>query len=677
MPGISSLGIGSGLDLSGLVQKLVAAEAQPRTLEFDRREANIQAELSALGVFKSALSDFKVAQQGLLSFGALPNVSAESGDANLYTATAGENAQVGQHSIEVQRLAASQRLASKAFSSASELVGSGTLTFRFGTYDSGTNTFTPNSGKSVQTVVIDPANNTVSAIRDAVNTANIGVRASIVDDGTGQRLVFSSLATGAENSLEITVSNDLDGNDQDDTGLSQLAYDPSAAGVDSGKNLTETVAAKDALLVVDGLSVTRPENTVEGVIQGVTLELKSASPGSTTNLTIKQDPEKTSSLVNQFVENFNKLITSLDQLSHYNSETRQAGPLFGSSAVRSIESKIRNILSNGVAGLSGGVVSLADIGIRTQSDGTLKLDSAKLAAALAADPNAVARLFSSSGQVTDSLLRFSGSQDASIPGQYSIEITQLATRGAYSGAPLGSFPVTVDNSNDHLSIRVDGVDSGPIALTQGSYNSGKEIAAELQNRINSDAALAAAGVSVRVAFQSGRLEITSDRYGSASSVEITEIGTGSSSSLGISLGAGTSGVDVAGSINGVQAEGSGQTLKGTGNAAGLSIDVLGGALGDRGNLSFSRGVSAQFDALVARFLDKDSTVDSRISRLQHNISDIEEQRLRLNRQLTSYQDRLTSQFTALDNLLGQLQATSNFLTQQLSNLPGFGKSISQ
>ncbi|MGH8548771.1 MAG: flagellar filament capping protein FliD [Methylococcales bacterium] len=673
MPGISSLGIGSGLDLSGLVQKLVAAEAQSTSARFDRREANFQSELSALGLFKSALSDFKSAQQELLSIGDFQTISAESGDSSLYTVKADTDARIGQHSIEIQSLARSQKLASKAFSSNTDIVGSGTLTFRFGSYDSGSNTFSANSQKAIQTVNIDPANNTLAGIRDAVNNAEIGVRASIVDDGTGHRLVFSSVDTGVENSFEITVGSDLDGNDQDDAGLSQLAYDPVAAGSGSGKNLTETVAAKDAQLVVDGLTITRSENTIEGVIEGITLELKSAAPGNTTDLTITNESGTVTNKVKQFVDNFNTLISSLGNLNHYNAETGQAGPLFGDSSARGVESKVRNILTNAVTGLTGGVVALADIGITTQKDGTLKLDSSKLQAAVDANPDAVARLFSESGQVPDSLLRFSGSENNSIPGKYAINVTQLATQGAYSGTAVSGFPLTVDSTNDTLGIKVDGVDSATIQLGQGSYNTGDELATELQRKINSDSALVAAGVRVSVTIQSGRFQISSDRYGSASSVEITSVGTASAATLGLSAAAGTAGADVVGTIGGLPASGSGQTLTGTGSASGLSIEVSGGALGDRGDLSFARGVSAKLVNLIDGILESDSVIDSRTNNLNDRIKDLGDQRVEQSRRLSSYQARLVSQFTALDTLISQLQTTNTFLTQQLSNLPGFGR----
>jgi flagellar hook-associated protein 2 len=672
MPGLSSLGIGSGLDLSGLVQKLVAAEGQAKSSRIDRREAEFRTELSAFGIFKSALSEFKTAQQELLSIGKFQTISAESGDSDRYSVVAGEDAQVGRHSVEIQSLARSQKLASKAFANDTTAVGSGSLTFRFGRYDSGTNTFTANLQGTVQVVTIDPANNTLSGIRDAVNQANIGVRASIVDDGTGQRLVFSSVATGAENGLEITVGDDLDGNNLDDAGLSQLAYDPTAAGSGSGKNLNETVAAEDAVLVVDGLTITRAENTVEGVIDGVTLDLKKAAPGTVTDLTITKDTGAVTNKVSQFVEHFNTLIGTLNKLGRYNAETKEAGPLLGDSSVRGIEKKIRGILTEAVVGLNGRAVSLAAIGITTQVDGTLKLDGSKLQAAVDADPDAVARIFSESGAVTDSLIRYTGSDKGSIPGVYAIEISQLATQGVLAGAAAGGFPLTIDNANDTLSIKVDGVDSATIHLTQGLYNSADELVAELQNRINGDTALAAAGAKVTVSFQTGRFEITSSRFGSASAVEITGVGTNAQSTLGLTVGAGTNGVDVSGTINGTQAIGSGQTLTGTGDATGLSVDVLGGALGYRGDLSFARGVAAKLDVLIDSFLDGDSVIDSRIGSLNDQISDIGKQRAELGRRLQALEARLVSQFTALDTLLGQLQQTGSFLTQQLSNLPGFG-----
>ena len=207
------------------------------------------------------------------------------------------------------------------------------MTFRFGDYDNGSNTFTPNVDKTEQSVTIDASNNSLRGIRDAVNNAEIGVTVSIVDDGSGKRLVFSSDNSGVDNSLEITVSEDPADNDFDNSGLSQLAYDPTGS-LGNGRNLSETVAAQDALLEIDGLSITRSSNTVSGVIDGVTLELKSEDVDTTATLTISSDNSVINRKVGDFVGSFNALQSTFKNLTQVNPDTGTAGELLGDSFLR-------------------------------------------------------------------------------------------------------------------------------------------------------------------------------------------------------------------------------------------------------------------------------------------------------------------------------------------------------
>lgn len=669
MLSISSPGIASGLDVVGLVNQLVAAEGQPAILRLDRKEANLTAEVSALGTLKSAVFDFQQAQNSLKDISAFQSNSAKSGRQDLFSVTADTEAVASGYNVEVTSLAQSEKLASKAFQNTTDEIGTGALTFRFGTYDSDANSFTANPDKSSHSIIIDSANNTLQGIRDAVNEGEIGVTASIINDGTGNRLVFSSVDTGAANGLQITVSGDSVGDNIDDTGLSQLAYDPTAAGVGSGKNLSQNVVAKDAVIVVDGITVTRSSNTLTGVIEGVTLNLIAEEPGTVTTLTVENDNDSISTAVSQFVDSFNTLKQTLDSLTGYDAETGVSGVLLGDATARSIESQIQRVLGVTIDGLSGPLRSLSDIGISTERNGTLVIDSTMLQEAIDENGLGVARLFADSGTASDSLIGFSGFSGDSITGEYAINIAQLATQGVYTGAATSGFPITVDSDNDTFSLEVDGINSQTISLTQGTYNNGAELAAELQSQISGDSSLGDAGISVVVNYQSDHLEIVSSRYGSTSSVDFVSVDTNSSSTLGLSVGAGTAGTDVTGTIGGLNATGSGQTLTGTGDASGISIQVLGGTLGDRGNISIGRGIASQLEALVTA-LTSNNLLDTRIDGLNDRISDISDDRETLDRRLAVIEERFLAQFSALDVLIGQLQSTSTFLTQQLANLPG-------
>jgi flagellar hook-associated protein 2 len=673
MTSITSMGIGSGLDINGLLGKLMAAESEAPTKRLDRQEAQLQAKLSAHGTLKGALVDFQGALTGLRSLSALQGRTATSSNTAVFTATAFSNATAGTHSITVTKLAQTHKLASEAFNDTTAAMGTGVLTFEFGTFSGGT--FAPNADKTTQTVSINAANNSLQGIRDAVNNAHIGVTVSLVNDGTGYRLVFSSADSGAANSLRVTVS-DGDGNHVDSAGLSQLAYDPLGV-LGSGKNLSETMEARDAELEVDGLPIKSASNTVTGAIAGITLNLlDDPATGNAGTLTVAQDRGRVTSAVEGFVSKYNSLVETFNTLSNYDPETQRAGILLGDATVRGMASQSRRVLGEAVQGLSGPFRSLADIGITTNSDGTLTLDSDKLAAALDAGFDNVGRIFAAGGRPSDSLLRYVSSTSATPAGQYAVEITQLATQGSYAGGtvPGISFPLITNTDNDTFAIKVDGVQSSTISLTQGTYASGADLAVEIQSRINGDSALDAAGASVSVSYDSdnSRFVITSTRYGSASTVELTAVDTASATTLGFLVGAGTAGLDVAGTIGGAAAKGSGRILTGTENAAGLAIEVLGGSTGARGTVEFSRGIADRLDTLISGFLDSDGTIETATEALNARIEDIGEQREALSARLAAVEERYRSQFTALDMLLGRMRATSDYLTQQLEMLPGAG-----
>ena len=209
MATISSPGLGSGLDVGSIVAQLVAAEGQPATLRLDQREANYQAKISALGTFKSAVSEVQSSLVSLKTFSGLQGRTASSSDTDLLKVTSDTTAFPSSYTVSVEKLAQSHKLASAAFSDTTSSVTSGnggTFTFRFGTYDG--STFTVNPEKATQTVSLDAADSSLEGIRNTINNADIGVTANIVNDGTGSRLVFVSNSSGKANSLEITITDD-------------------------------------------------------------------------------------------------------------------------------------------------------------------------------------------------------------------------------------------------------------------------------------------------------------------------------------------------------------------------------------------------------------------------------------------------------------------------------------
>lgn len=647
---ISSPGVGSNLDVNGIVSKLMQVESQPLT-QLDKKEASYQAQLSAYGSLSGALGSFQSAVSGLSNLSKFQSFTATPGDSTVLTASASSSASAGSYAVNVTALAQAQTLVANGQSSNTTGLGNGatTLSFQFGT--AGTSA----SFGVAQTVTIG-ANSSLQNIADAVNAANLGVSATIVNDGSATpfRLVFSAKNTGAANSMSVTTA--------DPTLQGFLSYDQVSVG--GVKNMTQTAAAQNAGLTVNGVAVSSTSNTVTGAITGVTLNL--AKIGTTT-LTVARDTATLQSAIQGLVKAYNDANKTITNLSSYNEATKQGGPLLGDSATRAIQSQIRRTLSSAIPGLNGNLTNLSQVGISFQKDGTLALDSAKLQNAISNNFGDLAGLFAAAGKTSDSLVSYLGSSSSTKPGSYDVNITQLSTQGNTTGGVVVA-PITIA-SGESMNVTLDGV-SASVALTAGTYTSA-QLATMVQSVINSTAAFSAAGSAVTATINgSGFLSVTSARYGSASSVSMTA-GTGTSVAAFMGTATNSAGLDVAGSINGIPATGSGQTLTGaTGSTTdGLKLQVTGGAVGARGTVNFSQGYAYQLNSVLSNFLSSPSLISSRTDGINRSIKDIQHQRDVMNTRLAATEARYRAQFTALDTLISSMTQTSNYLTQQLANLP--------
>ncbi len=681
MSGISTPGVGSGIDIGSLVSQLVLAETQPKATRLNNQEARAQAEISAIGTLKSTVADFQSSIAGLSDFSSYQNRIAISSDNSSFNASATSDAEEGLYNIEVTTLAASQALASSSFPSADDVVGTGKITILFGEYDSATNGFALNSATSKLDITIDSSSNTLRGIRDKINQADGDVRASIINDGSGDKLVLNSDKTGLKNALKIIV-NDDDGSHTNTLGLSQLAYDPSLTA-SNGKNLTQTVPAANAVLKVDGLTVTRDTNNIADMIEGVTLDLKKAEVGKNVTLNIELDKTSVSSKISSFISNYNSMVSLFNNLGGFNPDSNQGGILQGDFTLRSIENQTRRLVTGSTINTSSPFNSLASIGVKTDNEGLLSLDTTVLNNALDTNFDGIGLLFANGATTTDSLIKFSSSNSSTESGTYAVELSEYTAPTAAIAATQGflsnsaNSTLIVDANNDAFTISIDGFSSGSILLTQQTYASGLDLAKEVQSKINSDASLISNGVSVSVSYETDHLVITSNSLGVASSVSIDSIDT-NSNTLGLSVASGTNGQNevasvegsVAGTINSSSASTSGVILTGTGNALGLSLEVTGGAIGARGTVTYSQGILSDLDAFLESILDSSGSLETRSDLLTDKIEDITDQRAALERRAEELQSRFLKQFTALDTLVSELNTTSSFLTQQLANLPG-------
>ncbi|MFC7296917.1 flagellar filament capping protein FliD [Herminiimonas aquatilis] len=663
---VSSIGVGSGLPLDELLTNIMAAESQPLTL-MAKKEASFQAKLSAYGNLKGALATFQTAMAALGKSSTFENLQTTIADKTIFTATATNKAASGTYQVNVTQMAQAHSISSAGQTSKTALIGSGadtTLTFQFGTISGGTladgaytgATFTQDAKQKTGTVVIKNGDNSLQGIRDAVNAANIGITATLVSDGsaTPDHLIFTSNQTGVESSMKIDVSGDpaLQG---------LLEYDPAGT-----QTLKQTSVAQNTQLTVNGFFVNSPTNEVKEAIQGVTLNVIKTG---TTSIVLAKDTAAVEASVNSFVKAYNDLNKTLKSLTGYNADTKTGGLLVGDSTARTIQDQIRNTLSSALSGLSNSNMSLPQIGVAFQKDGTLAVDAVKLKKAMDTNYGDIAGLFATVGKTTDSLINFTSSTSATKAGSYDITVTKLATRGNVTGdVDLNAAP-TVIAPNTKLSVTIDGV-AAKIALTEGSYTSA-QLAALVQSAINGASEISAAGSKVTATIDSnGFLNLQSDRYGSASKVIInSDTGTPASSLLG-TVSTGTVGSDVEGTIGGVVGTGSGQILSaGRGSdALGLKIEIVGGTLGSRGRIDFSQGYADRLSKLTDQFIGAEGLITGSTKSLNSSIERITDDADAFKLRLVEIEKRYRKQFSALDSMIASMQRTQTYLTQQLASI---------
>ncbi len=378
-------GVGSGLDISSLVSQLVAAEGNAKTFLLASKRADADAEITAFGALKSALSSFKSAIATLKNSATFAGNKLTSSDDEIFTATSTGNVAASVYDIEVVDFAEAHKLLSVGFIDSSSNIGTGKLTIAIGI--------------SSFTVTIDSSNQTVTGIRDAINDAsnNPGVTATIanVDDGSGgteTKLILTSNNTGVANKLTVTVDDD-DLTDTDSTGLSVLYYDTGDAT--TPEQLTEINAAVDASIKIDGQAVTNASNTIVDAIQGVTFTLLKEDPGNTHTLTIALDKAAVTTSINSFINSYNSLIAGINAAILVDEETGNRGVLLGDRTLLTLSRQIRRELNNSVTGINGNIKNLVELGITTKADGKLELDSTKLDSVLNSDFDAIDDLFTS------------------------------------------------------------------------------------------------------------------------------------------------------------------------------------------------------------------------------------------------------------------------------------------
>lgn len=368
------------------------AAARNVSAQLGREVADDEVRISGLGQLQSAVVAFQSAIGGLKSAATVNPVVTSSSDAGVATATAAADAQTGTYDIVVSQLAAAQTVASGTYGDAdSTVVGTGTLHIQLGTVSGGS--FTAGPDAAIDVTVTDGTLNDIAA---AINAADAGVTATVVQVGGNYQLSITAADTGATSAFEITVTDD-DGSDSNNAGLSQLTFDHA-----SGSNLTQTQTAEDASYTINGVAGTSASNTGVSAAPGVTLTLLKA--GSTT-VTVSQDVANVQSAAQNLVDAYNTLVAAVGAL------TGAAGALPEGGLAGDIRDGVERILGNSFSGAAPFTV-LAEIGIAKQADGTLALDATTLQNAFNADADGATALINQAATAlddfTETFTRFGG-----------------------------------------------------------------------------------------------------------------------------------------------------------------------------------------------------------------------------------------------------------------------------
>ena len=437
-------GINSNLDTSGIIDNLVTLQRQPITI-VEAKRALEEAKLLSFQDLKDRLQNFKsivntlnTESRFLTTEGVFSNKSAT--DTNkVATLTTSSSATSGTFSLVVNNLARETKLLSTGFADTSSTLNNGTVSITVGT--------------SVTEITINESNNTLDGLRLAINNSGANVQANFLNDGSASnpvKLVISGTETGSDNAVSITASNTLFG-----------------FGQETPITFSETQAAQNASFVLDGVSVTKADNTVTDVITGTTLQLESAGSGI---ITLSPDEDAIKEKIQNYVDGFNELMVHLNSELALTESTGETGILFANFTVQNLQQTLRETITDQVQGVTGDFSYLSQIGIKTQSDGTLTIDDGDLSTAIATNIENVTQLFSSTGRTTNSTVTFVAFTDNTVPGTYSVKVTNGVPQLAASGTT--TFTDAVGNGNFYAGAAgtdVEGLNFRIGNLSDGNY----------------------------------------------------------------------------------------------------------------------------------------------------------------------------------------------------------------
>ncbi len=380
---LTKLNVGSGMNNSEIITSLVDAERVPALERIEKNENSTKNKISAYGVLKSDISAFRDIIRDIKSSNAASHVGSSSNTTIAKFSTTGTTGSDNvDSSLVVSSLATTHTLVTGTYNNSGSTVGEGSLTIDFGTWSttsSANDTFTANSNSAI--TVTTSASTTLTQLRDSINNATDNAEASILYNGTGYVLVIKG-ESGASNEVRVTPSEGSSA-----TLTNNFSYTAST------KNLTQTVDGTDASFTVDGIAMTRSTNTISDLFNGYTLELEATS-SSAINISSTQNLDNITALLSNFIDAYNAIYTNITEMSGAAfSEDESTGPLAGDSLARSIQRELRSYTTKSLSGYEGGPYSMSLLGVQTNRDGSLTLNTSVLKNSFAAAPKIVDAIF--------------------------------------------------------------------------------------------------------------------------------------------------------------------------------------------------------------------------------------------------------------------------------------------
>ena len=503
---------GSGLNITQIVDSLVEAEQVPQENQIQSKIDARNTAISAIGEIKSALSKLSTSLNTLTGNTSLKVSSTSS--AVSATISDPSTATAINSSISISSLAKGQSLAFEDYASNTSIVGAGSLILERGDWSSGS--FVASTAVTSKTLTVT-ASDTLESLKDKINELDYGVAASVLAAGDGTFSLVLKSNEGKENALRITATESPTG-----SGLSKIDNTTTNAS-------KQKLAAADASFTVDGISLTRSSNNILDLFTGYNVNLLSATTVNGTdtpaNLTGTVDTSSATTNLQSFVTAVNEARTLLNEKTFRGSASKDAGELSDDPVIKSIQKQLNSFTSSQLTGFGANGVYLSNLGVRTQRDGLLSLNTTVLESELKNNPTSLDAIFNSMYSSSSSLLTVSGgSVKAPTAGSYSFIMTAYVS-GAFTGLVTNDTSPEVTASNNTIQLTVDGTQSGSISIPAAHYTSESALATAIQTAINADSALTTAGKSVVVTHSNGSYSITSGSTGASSSIVIDAIGS--------------------------------------------------------------------------------------------------------------------------------------------------------